>query len=99
MTIACLTGPTMAACGVGDELRRVGWKGARGMGGAEGTGVLRCAQDDSKNKQRQEQTTPRTNNTKNKQHQEQTTARTNNSKNKQQQEQTTPRTNNTKNKQ
>jgi hypothetical protein len=23
------------------------WKGARGMGGAEGTGVLHCAQDDS----------------------------------------------------
>src|ERR1700722_13678527 len=41
------------------------------MGGAEGTGVLRCAQDDSKNKQsqRQEQATARTSNGKNKQRQ------------------------------
>jgi hypothetical protein len=30
-------------------------KGTSGMGEAEGTGVLRCAQDDSKNKQHQEQ--------------------------------------------
>jgi hypothetical protein len=57
------------------------------MGGVEGTGVLRCAQDDGKNKQRQEQTTARTNNGKNKQRQEQTTARTNNGKNRQRQEQ------------
>jgi hypothetical protein len=32
-----------------------GRKGASGMGGAEGIGVLRCAQDDSKNKQLQRQ--------------------------------------------
>jgi hypothetical protein len=30
------------------------------MGGAVGTGVLRCAQDDGKNKQQQEQTTAKT---------------------------------------
>jgi hypothetical protein len=66
------------------------------MGGVGGTGVLRCAQDDGKNKQQQEQTTARANNSKSKQQQEQTTARANNSKNKQQQEQTTARTNNSK---
>jgi hypothetical protein len=35
------------------------------MGGASGTGVLRCAQDDSKNKQQQEQATAETDNDKN----------------------------------
>jgi hypothetical protein len=33
----------------------LGLKGAGGMGCAEGTGVLRCAQDDGKNRQRQRQ--------------------------------------------
>jgi hypothetical protein len=50
---------------IGVSLERAfGWKGAGGMGGVGGTGVLRCAQDDGKNKQRQEQTTARTNNSK-----------------------------------
>jgi hypothetical protein len=35
----------------------MGGKGASGMGGAAGIGILRCAQDDGKNKQPQKQTT------------------------------------------
>jgi hypothetical protein len=57
-----------------------GLKGASGMGGAEGTGVLRCTQDDRKGKQQQEHATARINNGKNTQPQEQTTAKTNNGK-------------------
>jgi hypothetical protein len=33
---------------LGESGGELGWKGARGMGSAEGAGVLRCAQDDSK---------------------------------------------------
>src|ERR1700722_13048373 len=59
-----------------------------------GTGVLRFAQDDGKNKQRQKQATAKTNNGKNKQRQKQATAktnndRTNNGKSKQRQKQAT----------
>jgi hypothetical protein len=64
-----------------------GWMWGRDL--TANTGVLRCAQDDDKNEQRQERTTARTNNSKNEQQQERTTARTNNSKNGQQQEQAT----------
>jgi len=48
-------------------------------------GILRCAQDDSKNKQQQKQATAGTSNSKNKQQQKQATAGTSNSRNKQQQ--------------
>jgi hypothetical protein len=41
-------------------------KGFNGIGDRESFGILRYAQDDSKNKQQQEQTTARTNNGKNK---------------------------------
>src|ERR1700722_6156 len=78
---------------------RAGVKGARGMGSVSGTGVLRCAQDDSRNKQRQKQTTAKTSNGRNKQWQKQTTAETNNGRNKQRQKQTTTETNNDRNKQ
>ena len=37
----------------GSEKVEHGGKGADGMGSGDGTGVLRCAQDDSRNKQRQ----------------------------------------------
>jgi len=47
-------------------------KESSGIGGYECFGILRYAQDDSKNKRQQEQTTARTNNGKNKQRQEQT---------------------------
>jgi hypothetical protein len=42
----------------------------------DGTGVLRCAQDDSKNAQQQKHATAKTRNSKNKQQQGQATART-----------------------
>jgi hypothetical protein len=41
--------------------RSAGWKGANGIGRTQGTGVLRCAQDDS-----QKQTTAKTDNGKGK---------------------------------
>jgi hypothetical protein len=41
------------------------------MDAANGTGVLRFAQDEGKNKQRQKRTTTKTSNSKNKQRQEQ----------------------------
>jgi hypothetical protein len=69
-----------------------GWRVEAGRGLSGSFALERRAQDDGKNKQRQEQTTARTNNGKNRQRQEQTTARTDNGKNRQRQEQTTART-------
>jgi hypothetical protein len=76
-----------------------GWRVEAGRGLSGSFALERRAQDDGKNKQRQEQTTARTNNGKNRQRQEQTTARTDNGKNRQRQEQTTARTDNGKNRQ
>jgi C4-dicarboxylate-specific signal transduction histidine kinase len=64
-------------------------KGFNGIGDRECFGILRYAQDDSKNKRQQEQTTARTNDSKNKQRQEQTTARTNTQRQKQRQQRPT----------